>query len=169
MALMGRNEELLISAGYDGWVMLWDIRSLRGEEPYMVAKFRAHGADMSALGRQGQGRSLSTQLQQQVHVQGMTAAAAACPAGQGVSQGAATTAAPVRHADGAEVATSTVAPPTSGTSAAASGAAVTAAVQAGLDGLEPEVLALKYDVVKKVIITAGTDRVIKVSCLVGYM
>ncbi|GFR51000.1 hypothetical protein Agub_g13326, partial [Astrephomene gubernaculifera] len=45
LALVHRNEELLISASYDGWVVLWDIRSLRGEEPHMVAKFHAHGPE----------------------------------------------------------------------------------------------------------------------------
>ncbi len=28
-----KNEELLISGGYDGYVCLWDIRSTRGRQP----------------------------------------------------------------------------------------------------------------------------------------
>ncbi len=53
MALLHRNEELLLSAGYDGWVVLWDVRSLRGEEPYMVSRFRAHGTGAGGWGSGG--------------------------------------------------------------------------------------------------------------------
>lgn len=53
MALLHRNEELLLSAGYDGWVVLWDVRSLRGEEPYMVSRFRAHGSGVGGWGPGG--------------------------------------------------------------------------------------------------------------------
>lgn len=43
MAILRKNEELLLSGGYDGWVVVWDIRHVRGEPPHMISKFKAHG------------------------------------------------------------------------------------------------------------------------------
>ena len=43
LALIHRNEDLLVSAGFDGMVGFWDIRTMRNEPPHLVAKFKAHG------------------------------------------------------------------------------------------------------------------------------
>lgn len=43
MAIMRKNEELLLTGSFDGCVAVWDIRHVRGEPPHMITKFRAHG------------------------------------------------------------------------------------------------------------------------------
>ncbi|MEW5314577.1 MAG: hypothetical protein WDW38_006061 [Sanguina aurantia] len=72
MALVHRNEELLVSAGYDGQVVLWDIRGLRGEALHMVSKFRAHGVTTAAESGGGGGSSM-------FHVQALATASAPRP------------------------------------------------------------------------------------------
>ena len=53
MAIMRRNEELLLTAGFDGWVVVWDIRHVRGEPPHMITKFKAHGPGSPFLPGEG--------------------------------------------------------------------------------------------------------------------
>ncbi|KAF5831098.1 WD40-repeat-containing domain protein [Dunaliella salina] len=43
VVLLKRNEELLITTGYDGIVVVWDILNLRAQPPNMIAKFKASG------------------------------------------------------------------------------------------------------------------------------
>ena len=43
MAIMRKNEELLLTGGFDGYVAVWDIRTTRGEPPHCITKFKAHG------------------------------------------------------------------------------------------------------------------------------
>ncbi|PNH10255.1 Outer row dynein assembly protein 16 [Tetrabaena socialis] len=149
LALVHRNEELLISSSYDGWVILWDIRSLRGEEPHMVAKFRAHGLEAARAAMSGSGVAGEGAASQRPSATGAT-----------VSHGSATmTATPA-------ITTTTVSavPPGSAGAAGASGEAPRAA----LTFPEPEILALRFDPLKKAIVTAGTDKVIKVWAAAGY-
>ncbi|PNW82472.1 hypothetical protein CHLRE_06g280350v5 [Chlamydomonas reinhardtii] len=153
LALVHRNEELLISGSYDGWVVLWDIRSLRGEEPHMVAKFRAHGPDTSNGLASGSSN-------------GRGAAEAAAAGGSSGVQ----TPEPAGHTGGAAASTSL----SRSEAAKAAGVAMglgpsaVAALQGALGGPDTEILALKFDPLKKVIVTAGTDRVIKVWAATGY-
>ncbi|EFJ40323.1 hypothetical protein VOLCADRAFT_99881 [Volvox carteri f. nagariensis] len=133
LALVHRNEELLISASYDGWVVLWDIRSLRGEPPHMVAKFRAHGPEAPSGSRvpgSGTGDSGSP-TPQRSSLTGIVAGAAAA-------------------------------------AAAGEPRPCTDALRVALASPEPEILALKYDPLKKAIVTAGTEGIIKVWAATGY-
>ncbi|GLC46623.1 hypothetical protein PLESTB_001224200 [Pleodorina starrii] len=141
LALVHRNEELLISASYDGWVVLWDIRSLRGEPPHMVAKFRAHGPEAPCGSR-------------------MPHTAAGSGTGDGSGGGG---------AGGGGSLTPPLRPSlTGGAAAAASRGPASEALRAVLAAPEPEILALKYDPLKKAIVTAGTEKVIKVWAATGY-
>ncbi|GMH37101.1 hypothetical protein BSKO_04974 [Bryopsis sp. KO-2023] len=45
MAPVGRQEELLLSAGYDGMVCIWDVRKTRGAKPHLVGRIRAHNPE----------------------------------------------------------------------------------------------------------------------------
>ncbi|KAG2492355.1 hypothetical protein HYH03_009303 [Edaphochlamys debaryana] len=178
MALVHRNEELLISASYDGWVVLWDIRSLRGEEPHMVARFRAHGPDApgapGAAGVAGVGASASASA---TNLPGSAGAGAGGVPGLGLGGAASGRGLQASGSAGSGGLT----PPNGraagvglGTGVAGAGAGAGAGGLVGgaarrlLSGAEPEILALKFDPLKKAIVTAGTDRVIKVWAATGY-
>ncbi|KAG2447723.1 hypothetical protein HYH02_007183 [Chlamydomonas schloesseri] len=154
LALVHRNEELLISGSYDGWVVLWDIRSLRGEEPHMVAKFRAHGFDapngLASSNSKGAAATPATGGSSGVQTPEPTA-------GAGPGTGTATSGS-MSRAEAAKAAGA----------AMGLGPSAMAALQGALGGPDTEILALRFDPLKKVIVTAGTDRVIKVWAATGY-
>ncbi|GIL56264.1 hypothetical protein Vafri_11611 [Volvox africanus] len=136
LALVHRNEELLISASYDGWVVLWDIRSLRGEPPHMVAKFRAHGPEAPSGSRVPGNFTGDSGIvtPQRPSLTGLAVAGAS-----GVTE-----------------------------TASVDTKAAPGALRIALTAPEPEILALKYDPLKKAIVTAGTEKVIKVWAATGY-
>lgn len=113
----------------------------------MVAKFRAHGPDTSNGLASGSSN-------------GRGAAEAAAAGGSSGVQ----TPEPAGHTGGAAASTSL----SRSEAAKAAGVAMglgpsaVAALQGALGGPDTEILALKFDPLKKVIVTAGTDRVIKV-------
>ncbi|CAD7702679.1 unnamed protein product [Ostreobium quekettii] len=44
MAQVGKQDELLLSSGYDGLLCVWDVRTLRGTRPHLFGRFKTDGA-----------------------------------------------------------------------------------------------------------------------------
>lgn len=48
-ATLRTQDTLLLTAGYDGHVCLWEVRTMRGDKPHLLSKFHAHGTDPGSL------------------------------------------------------------------------------------------------------------------------
>lgn len=164
LALIHRNEELLISTGYDGWVVLWDIRSLRGEAPHMVGKFKAGGPDAPSRRRLdldapslGGGDGAGDAVGRNASLLSCMSLQLRAPSVPGIEASGSNSGLAVNVSMTGSGASS------DGTSAAAE------TLQRVLGAPEVEVLALRFDPMKKVIITAGNNKAIRVWSASGYM
>eukprot|EP00798_Chlamydomonas_sp_ICE-L_P028022 gene28022-31123_t len=138
----------LDTASYDGYVILWDIRSLRNEPPYMVAKFRAHGGPDHSLGNFNKMAAQVAKLNESVKALELGGSTKRGHSSQGSGQ--------------SDISVTPRTPSASGKSTTGGTAS------RFLPTTEPEVLCVKYDPAKKVIISAGNDSTIKVWSANGY-
>ncbi|GAX81159.1 hypothetical protein CEUSTIGMA_g8592.t1 [Chlamydomonas eustigma] len=164
MTMVRRNEELLVTGGYDGYVCIWDIRNLRGREPpHMVSRFKAHGPGSGETAGANISRLMSTafsgQLSPFIHDS---------PSHQqhSATSRATTPATPI----GLSTQTSTGNRGRPKFVMSPSGRGMLAPWQAAsMTGHEPEVLAVRYDASKKAVFTAGNNGSIRVWSIHGYI
>mmetsp|Transcript_30067 Transcript_30067/g.77977 ORF Transcript_30067/g.77977 Transcript_30067/m.77977 type:complete len:848 (-) Transcript_30067:359-2902(-) len=166
VVLLKRNEELLITTGYDGIVVVWDILNLRTQPPNMIAKFKASGdtcvspnPTVHTMPGSRPVSSVSWAASQPTTLPNAAAAAVAAEAKRD-------------NADSGQQTSGTGHQIGNRQHPSLSNEQANRAllgIQAALD-LEPEVLAAAFEPRRKVIISGGNDKIIKVwSFMGGYL
>lgn len=152
--MVDRNLELVMSVGFDGQLVFWDVRRIRGEPPQILARVRAAGAGapgggaapgsshLARLGSQAAGRSMRRTLDVEGTVDttslaGLAESLAPSPLG-GLARRATLT-----RTDSCAAGSSTMPP-------------------LPPPGCEPEILCVVYDPDKLVVVTGGADRLVRV-------